>query len=221
MPTVLSTKKLSPAQRNLLLNSGISFVDYNAIKIENIDFNWQYDPSKKYIFTSQNAVASFLKKFSKKKEFDFSAFCVGEKTASRLKSSGIAIDETTANAAELGKIITEKYPEQEFVFFCGNKRREELISMLRADNIQIEEIEVYKTRLNEKTFQQEFEGVLFFSPSGVQSFTSKNNLSKSIAFCIGNTTASEAKKHTEKIKIATKPSVENVIVQVVKTLKND
>ena len=84
-----------------------------------------------------------------------------------------------------------------------------------TENIQFKEIEVYKTSLNPQRFPQEFEGVLFFSPSAVQSFTAKNQLKETTAFCIGNTTAAEAQKHTNNIIIATKPTIENVIVQVV------
>ena len=35
---ILSTKKLKPNQRDLLLGSGYSVVDYNAITIDYIDF---------------------------------------------------------------------------------------------------------------------------------------------------------------------------------------
>ena len=73
--------------------------------------------------------------------------------------------------------------------------------------------------LNLKKFESKFDGILFFSPSGVQSFTEQNRLN-STAFCIGETTASKAKKHTHEIIIASKPSIENVIVKVVKKLKS-
>ena len=90
---------------------------------------------------------------------------------------------------------------------------------MNKKTIGFKEITVYKTELNIQEFQQEFDGILFFSPSAVKSFTSKNTIGDSTAFCIGETTAAEAKKHTKNMQIATKPSIENVIVQVVKTLK--
>jgi uroporphyrinogen-III synthase len=57
MKTILSTKKLSPSQKGLITNAGISLVEYNAIKIEFIPFEI---PStiENAIFTSQNAVFS-------------------------------------------------------------------------------------------------------------------------------------------------------------------
>ncbi len=219
--SVLSTKKLTPAQQNLLLNSGINVVEYNAIAIEINDFKWEYQEPEKLIFTSKNAVKSFLKKFEQLPAHNPETFCVGGKTKNFLQQNGFKVIAAEENAATLGNLIAKEYSNEKFVFFCGNKKREELSKILKEGNISFKEIEVYKTSLNKKEFQQEFNGILFFSPSAVKSFTSKNELKESMAFCIGNTTASEAKKHTENIKIATSPSIENVIVQVVKTFKND
>ncbi|MFN4761918.1 uroporphyrinogen-III synthase [Gillisia sp. Q332] len=216
MPTVLATKILEPHQKQLLLNAGISLVEYNAIKIEFIDF----DPGKKRIknaiVTSKNAARAIIRK----NLIIENCFSVGEKTASFLKKYKYNISEIADYGTALAAIITKKYPNENFSFFCGDKRREELPSILKENGIDLEEIQVYKTRLNPKEFQQEFDGVLFFSPSGVKSFFSQNKIKNSTAFCIGTTTASEAKKITDTIIIATKPSMENVIVQVVKKYRH-
>ena len=47
-----------------------------------------------------------------------------------------------------------------------------------------------------------------------------NKLGNSMLFCIGNTTAAEAKKHSENIILANKPTVENVLVQAINYYKN-
>ncbi|CAM4201521.1 uroporphyrinogen-III synthase [Gillisia limnaea] len=214
MPTVLSTKILEPHQKQLLLNAGMSLVEYNAIKIEFKDF----DPGKKFIknaiITSKNTAKAILRK----NLIIENCFCVGEKTAAFLKEKKYNITEIADYGTALATIITKNYSDENFSFFCGDKRREELPSILKENTINVEEIQVYKTTLNPKKFQQEFDGVLFFSPSGVKSFFSKNKIKNSTAFCIGTTTASEARKFTENIVIATKPSIENVIVQVVKKI---
>ncbi|HAV55222.1 MAG TPA: uroporphyrinogen-III synthase, partial [Aequorivita sp.] len=59
MKSVLSTKKLSPSQRELLVNAGISLVDYNAINIEFVPFKAP-NTVENAIFTSQNAVKAYL-----------------------------------------------------------------------------------------------------------------------------------------------------------------
>jgi len=98
-------------------------------------------------------------------------------------------------------------------------RRDEIPELLRKNNVSFTEVLVYKTVLKPKTFERTFDGVLFFSPSAVESFTKDNKLEDTTAFCIGTTTAAEAEKHTNNIVTATKPTIENVIVQVVKKLK--
>ena len=211
MKSILSTKKLSNSQKQLFLNSGLSLVEYNAIVTETTNFKLPSEKIENAIFTSKNAVNAVLEKVQLK-----NCFCVGEKTGELLSDNGFHIQEIADYGKDLAKIITKKYAAEEFTFFCGNKRRDELPDILQKGNVHFKEIEVYKTSLNQQSFPQEFEGILFFSPSAVQSFTTKNQLKGTTAFCIGNTTAAEAQKHTNNIIIATKPTIENVIVQVVK-----
>ena len=53
-------------------------------------------------------------------------------------------------------------------------------------------------------------GVLFYSPSTIISYLQDNEADK-IAFCIGESTAKEARKHFENVQVAKLPSVESVI----------
>ena len=53
-------------------------------------------------------------------------------------------------------------------------------------------------------------GVLFYSPSTVESYMKENTADK-IAFCIGDTTAKEAAKFFKEVKTAKLPTVESVI----------
>ncbi len=215
MPTVLSTKKLTTSQKQLLLNSGIGLVEYNSISIQFNDFDPGQESIDNAIITSKNSANAIIDRNIQIKN----CFCVGEKTAFLLQKHQYKIQETADYGMYLAEVISEKYRDENFTFFCGNKRREELPSILKEKNVRFKEVEVYKTEINRKHFDREFEGVLFLSPSGIQSFTSKNEIKNSIAFCIGETTASEAKKYTNNIIIATKPSIENVIVQVVKKFR--
>lgn len=214
MSTLLSTKRLSTAQKQLILNSGLGFVEYDAIKIDFVDF--KAASVENAIITSKNAAKAVIKNNIP----IVKCFCVGEKTSEVLKNHNYKVAEVQDYGRNLANIVLNKYSDQSFTFFCGNKRRDEIPSVLKENNIVFEEIEVYKTRLNFQHFQQKFDGILLFSPSAVQSFTKENQLKDSVAFCIGTTTASEAKKHTRNIVTATKPSIENVIVQAVKYFRN-
>ncbi|PKD21745.1 uroporphyrinogen-III synthase [Salegentibacter salinarum] len=214
MKSILSTKKLSKPQKQLFLNSGLSLVEHNAITIEVTYFKLPSEKIKNAIFTSKNSVNAV----SGKVQIE-NCFCVGEKTADLANENGFHIQEIADYGKDLAGIIVQNYSEESFIFFCGNKRRDDIPEILKKNKIEFTEIEVYKTLLNPRSFSQEFDGILFFSPSAVQSFTDKNRLKDSTAFCIGKTTAAEAKKYTNNIITATQPSIENVIVQVVKYFK--
>jgi uroporphyrinogen-III synthase len=77
MKSILSTKKLSPVQKDQLLRQGLHVVDYDAIAVTFLDF----DAPKiidNAIFTSQQAVRSFLEKSQGVLSIK-NCFCVGEK----------------------------------------------------------------------------------------------------------------------------------------------
>jgi uroporphyrinogen-III synthase len=217
MPTVLSTKKLTEKQKELLQNAGVSLVEYNAIHIDFVSFKV---PSiiENAIFTSQNAVLSI-----QNSEFRIqNCFCVGEKTKALLEENGIKVIKMTEYASELADYLVKNHKNDSFHFFCGNIRSDEIPSRLKENNITFKEIEVYKTTLNPKKFERQFDAVLFFSPSGVRSYCEeRSNLTdnKAIFVCIGTTTASEAKKYTENVVVSNATTVESVIAKAVKTLK--
>ena len=213
--TVLSTKILSPSQKELFLNSGIGLVAYDALHIEFLDITIPVD-YQYYIFTSKNAVKAFLN-HSKHLNIDkCNAFCVGEKTRVLLEENGIKVIKTEEKASDLGDFIIKNHQNEKFLFLWGNLRRAELPEVLLKNNVRYIEIKAYDTHLIHKKFNRFFDGILFFSQSGIKSYTQENPISKSWIFCIGNTTANEAKTHTDQIIIANKPTVENVLVQVIK-----
>lgn len=194
-----------------MLHAGLSLVEYDAIEVKPTGIEL---PAvlEHVIFTSQNAVkaaatAGVLIK---------NCYCVGDKTEKALKDLGCRVKEKGYQAADLAQKITANYQNISFSFFCGNKRREELPAMLRKAGIALEEFQVYSTESQPRAFTREFDGVLFFSPSAVESFFSKNTLGGAVAFTIGKTTEKSLKKHTNNIITANKSTVENVIVQAVK-----
>lgn len=216
--TVLSTKKLLTNQRELLLNRGIGLVEKDFISIVPLPFEINKIPSN-LIFTSRNAVEPILKHPQKKELQQKKTFCVGEKTASFLRKHGFSICRSANYGSDLASEIIKDFKEEEFLFFCGKKRHDELPQRLKESGVSLTEIEVYDTRPAPKKIDRIFDGVLFFSPSAIKSFCKENDLSQTVAFCIGTTTAGEAEKHSANIVTASTPSIENVIVQVVKYFK--
>jgi hydroxymethylbilane synthase len=95
-------------------------------------------------------------------------------------------------------------------YFCSNLRLDSLPKILEENNISVNEVEAYKTVYSSLKVDDSTEGIMFFSPSTVQSYMLQNK-PKKIAFCIGETTAEEAKKHFKEVRIAKIPTVESVI----------
>ena len=212
MIKVLSTKILSEDQHRLFPEDRFMVSDYDAILIADCPFEIPEDYSQ-LIITSQNAVRAFFNRAGDKKQY--SCYCVGEKTSALLEDFGQKVLKTTQNAAELGDFIVKNYNNEQFLYICGNLSRPELPALLKAKNIRFTPLIVYKTLLNEQKLNKKVDGILFFSPSGVKSYTAGNGIDNTTVFCIGNTTAEEAKKHTDKIIISENPTTEDLIRSVV------
>jgi uroporphyrinogen-III synthase len=128
---------------------------------------------------------------------------------------------TAENASALAQKIIE-HNAKEIVFFCGNKRRDELPGILKRAGIKLEEIVVYETVETPVVSTKDFDGILFFSPSAITSFFSVNRLNKnSICFAIGKTTADALKEYTNnKIIISEYPGEEMMLATVNFYFKN-
>lgn len=223
MIQILSTKKLKPNQRDLLLGSGFSVVDYDAIKITPLTTE-VHSPIKNAIFTSQNCVHSIFEQHATTIQID-RCFCVGEKTANLLRENGQKMEFTALNSKKLAQFIAKNHKNEVFSYFCGSHRRDELPALLKSAEIDLFELKTYKTDLKPKKFHQKWAGILFFSPSGVASYVIENtpeNKGKHeyIAFCIGETTADEAKKYFSNVIVANATRIESVIAKAVKTLQH-
>lgn len=216
---ILSTKKLSHSQRELLLNAHVKLVEYNAITISYLDFKMP-ETIENAIFTSQNAVHAFFDKVDSPENLCKTVcFCVGNKTKSLLIKKGLKVVKTAVNSQELGEFIVKNHKKDSFYYFCGTERRDELPTLLKSKKIAFIEVKTYKTELNVRKFDQKWDGILFFSPSAVSSHVSENNIENISAFCIGETTAAEAKKYSRNVIVSNTTNVESVIAKAVKTLK--
>jgi uroporphyrinogen-III synthase len=217
MIQILSTKKLSKALKNKLSDAKIELVEKNFIQTKSVDF--EIPQLNDYlVFTSKEAVKSVLKS-EIKKVHTISCLCVGSKTKKFLEKKGFMVLENADYAEDLIQIIDSKYKGNSFTFFCGNIRRNTIPIFFQQNKIAYNEILVYKTELKPHQIEEAFDGVLFFSPSGVKSFLKNNTLENKTCFCIGTTTAKALENRTKNIVIASQPTVENVIDEVIKYYK--
>ncbi len=215
---ILSTKKLQPNQKQFLLNAGFSVLEADFISISAKEFTLE-NSNENLIFTSSNAVKAVANHPQVQEIRRNPVFCVGEKTADLLDELGFTVQESADNALELADKIKSGYKNETFTFFCGNLRMETLPLSLRITGIAFNEIEVYDTVLNPLEIKAPLDGILFFSPSGVESYLSANKITNEMCFCIGQTTAKALETTTKNIVIANRPSVENVIIQCINHYK--
>jgi uroporphyrinogen-III synthase len=215
---ILSTKILLSHQKQALLNAGFSVAEANFIKTENSDFDLK-GINNNLIFTSQNAAQSVLLHPKCEELKTKNVFCVGIKTKALLEENGFNVDVYVDYASDLAEIITLIYSKESYTFFSGNLRKETLPKALKAAKVNFNEIQVYETTLTPQKIKTTIDGILFFSPSAIESYLKDNKIKNEICFCIGNTTAEALEKTTRNIIVADQPSVENVIEDVIEEYK--
>jgi uroporphyrinogen-III synthase len=212
---ILSTKKLLPNQKQLLVDADFSVIDEDFIetKVKNFELSKIND---NLIFTSRNAIQSVLQHSKCDELKTKNVFCVGMKTKDLLTKNGFNVIAYTDYASDLAEIIALVYKNENYTFFSGNLRRDVLPTILKENKITFNEIEVYETNLTPKKTTAKFDGILFFSPSAVESYLKLNTIKDEICFCIGETTAEALEnKKIKNIEIAEKPTIESVIDEVI------
>lgn len=215
---ILSTKILSPVQKQELTKAGIEVIEADFIKTENKPFELK-NLNESLIFTSQNAVRSVLSNPKSEELKSKNVYCVGLKTKILLSENGFNVVAYTGYAADLAEIITLIYRSESYTFFSGNLRRDTLPTALKEAEIKLNEIQVYETSLQPQKIKSPVDAILFYSPSGVESYLKENTIKKEICFCIGETTAEALHKITKNIIIADQPTVEDVIEDVINEYK--
>ena len=222
--SILSTKILKPYILQQLVDNDFNILEHNFIKIEEIK-NTQINSVlnehlPNYVFTSKNAVRSFVKQAvdSKIKINKKAVFCtLSGETQKALLDEGFSATLVADNATDLANKIIKEKNFKEAIFFCGEKRRDELPIILREAGIALTELVLYKNIEQPKKIDNGFQAILFFSPSAIKSFFKENVLQKTTAcFCIGYTTANALKEYkiTNKTIVSNYPS-QQVIIDVV------
>lgn len=215
---ILSTKILSSLQKEELTKVGIEVIEADFITTENKPFELK-NLNESLIFTSQNAVHSVLADPKSEELKSKNVYCVGLKTKILLSENGFNVVAYTGYASDLAEIITLIYGSESFTFFSGNLRRDTLPEALKEAGIKFNEIQVYETTLQPQKIKSNPEAILFFSPSGVNSYLKDNTIKNQLCFCIGDTTAEALLKVTKNIIIADQPTIEDVIEDVINEYK--
>lgn len=211
---IYSTKTISQAQKNSFpANMGVEMADFITTRSNRLKTTIIKQPIKNVVFTSKNAVKAILDNFSLSEIKFENIYCVGRRTKRLIEKKIGKVNHIENYGKELANYLVQNLKEKEITFFCGNKRRDELIDILKNNAINVNEVEVYQTQLTPKKIPENknIKAVLFYSPSAVKSFIQKNQATNKVAFCIGATTAKEAKKYFRQVIISKVPLVENVL----------
>jgi hydroxymethylbilane synthase len=211
---IYSTKKLSEVQKKALDNSiGIKDSDFIKIRFNRIPAKVMKNQHENVVITSQNGAEAILNSFTKN-EINFkNIYCVGRRTKKLIENRIGKVTHVAKNALKLAEYISKETAIKNVSYFCSDLRLDALPAHLQENNIVVNEIEAYKTMLSSVKIAASVSGVLFYSPSGIDSYLKDNHTDK-IAFCIGETTAVEARKHFEKVQVANMPDVDSVLALV-------
>ena len=218
MIQILSTKTLLNNQKQALVNANFNVIEVDFIHTKSQAFKLN-EINDNLIFTSQNAVQSFLLDPKSEDLKTKNVFCVGLKTKILLSESGFNVIAYTGYAADLAEIITLIYANESYTIFSGNLRRETLPEALKEGKVKFNEIQVYETTLTPQKIETSVDAIMFFSPSAIESYLKENKIKNETCFCIGTTTSSALEGITKNIVIADQPTIEDVIEEVIAEYK--
>lgn len=203
-PTILSTRKLNAelseqASLKGVVVRDINFIQRRTIISDEVD-RAIADTCPMIIFTSAHAVRLFTQRWMQidRKNNIRQVFCLQGETLNEVIKLNITANLTAArDAQELARLIVNQKDVEEVVFFCGNRRRNELPGLLEQHGIRMKEVHLYQTLIHPKPIDFAYEAVLFFSPSAVEAYFQTNLLKpQTPCFCIGHTTAAAVREFT-------------------------
>jgi uroporphyrinogen-III synthase len=191
---IISTRRINEHLKQEALDHGFLIADQDFLSFDYLSGNHLAEVVKNsgpaFVFTSQHAVKAVMRIIDEYqiKLVNKDCFCIEGKTRQDAVEHGFNVLGEAGNSASLALVIAAT-DQQEVIFFSGNLKREELANTLTANNIKVHEHIVYHKSLLPLKVQEDYQGVMFFSPSQVDAFAAGNLLSREIpAFCIGSTT---------------------------------
>lgn len=209
--TIFSTKKLTENQLHLFHDSvEAAGEDFIQISFNRLPLPLLKDKINNVIITSKNAVESILTNTSAKDLKFENIYCVGRRTKRLIEDSIGKVKHTENSAQKLANYLVEYIDGLEVTYFCSDLRLDDLPGILSKNHIIVNEVEAYQTKHTPVQIDDGIQGIMFYSPSTVESYLLKNSADK-IAFCIGETTASVARNHFKDVRVAKIPTVESVI----------
>jgi hydroxymethylbilane synthase len=208
---IFSTKTLTDDQKHQFSDTVISdHSDFIKISLNRMTATVLRPLPKNVVITSKNAVEALITNFSSEELKFENIYCVGRKTKRFVERKIGKVKHTENSAKALAEYLVDYIDGTHVTYFCSQLRLDDLPTILADNNIEVNEVIAYETKHESHEVDNSVEGVMFYSPSTVQSYKQEND-NDIIAFCIGDTTATEAKKHFKDVRVAKMPTVESVV----------
>lgn len=176
------------------------------------------NPKADWVFTSTNGVKALreMMKSGLQVRPETQLFAVGSKTRDALQELGLdAKIPRLQDSQHLAELIVEEGKINSVLYFHGSLSRDEMSNCLTDNNIEVIELEVYRTIINPVSLPGEpISAVLFYSPSAVEGFKQGEGFNGELPalFAIGPTTADAIHKETnQNVEIADRPDTEELL----------
>ena len=197
MLRVLSTKILDEKLVDTARDMGMSLDCVEVIGTRVVDFDSSALQSDNYdaiVFTSSNAVRAVTPLSLGEGAGVRKIFAVSGKTKDELKKNGIVPEAVADSSEQLAEKIVSEGNIRSVLHICGNLRMDVLEKKLMSAGISYKALVVYETVPLDNKVDANYDAVMFYSPSGVESFLTKNKLNRDTLYCcIGETTAAKLK----------------------------
>lgn len=206
---ILVTRPLSGMQIEYARILGLNPIIKPALKFE---FPKYWDkvlkvindhPKSDWVFTSANGVKALeaLMKSGLQVRPEIQLFAVGAKTQEALKELGLEskIPEDY-DGKHLAELIIDEGKIDSVIYFHGNLSRDEMTNQLLKKEIEVIELEVYKTVIQPVELPNKpLNAILFYSPSAVEGFKQGSGFEQELPtlFAIGETTAAALRAETD------------------------
>lgn len=225
---ILSTKVLDPQLTELAVKNGIIIDGVNFIQTLTLDDEKNAtlireiaDGDNSVVFTSANAVDAIADCLEGKQPL-WNVYCLEGNTMAvvRAQLPGVRIMATAPDAVTLAEKIIQDKKSGQLYFFCGKQRMDDLPKYIRKASIQLTEIVVYETILKSEKINKYYDGIIFFSPSGVSSFFMGNSTTDDVTFfTIGPTTAKTLSNFMNEIVTSPKPDMYTLVRTIINYYK--
>ncbi len=197
-PHIVSTRKLTSDRLTDLQAKGWKFTHHDFIsKVIHVHDDLTAQQIEKHVvLTSITGVKSFMQIAAHLhlNIADYSIFCISRGTKEYAAASGLTIKATALTAAALAEEILKYVEVKAVTHVSSNLRRDELSDTLMKAGVHVHDITAYRTEFTPIVIEATYDALVFFSPSAVDSFLSRNLLQQVPCFCIGKTTADYARQ---------------------------